>query len=139
MAKTQFVVRKEDVVAIYSDRDRAMLDKLGEVEYERASHVDPITPPCWYEWLQFWNIRTSVRRYIFCVEKGAGHFGIFWKGSVRRWSPTFSDDSGRPFTEKGQAVLYEVARLERDYLKTRTEGLLFLEDLHTPEKESKLP
>ena len=128
--KTKFVIGKDNTQAIYSDRDKGLLKRLDHSE-ERASHVDPLHPPAWYEWFAFW--RWIALYYQHCAYKayGPGHWAIYWRGDVAHWWPAYSDEIGQPFGTKKEAELFEVALLERDHFGVRPKATLHIETLKT--------
>lgn len=126
---TKFVIRKGGKVeAIYSDKDRNLLDHLKHEE-NRASHVDPLNRPVWSEWFAFWRWRRLYSQSAAFSRFGVGHWAIFWKGEVSSWQPVFNDTAGQPFRTKREAELFEVAMLERDYFHVRPGGPLYIEVL----------
>lgn len=111
------IAQNGDVEAIYSDDARELLQRLGPYELARASHIDPILRPKWYEWLWPGSWYQTYQRRKFYKTFGAGYFGIFWKGVMRKHRVTFVDMDGRPFATKRAAELYEVAMLERRHFR----------------------
>lgn len=132
--KTMFVVRPTGVRAIYSDRDKALLARLSHKEI-RASHVDPLAAPRWYEWFCFWRLFAVIKQHRAYKRYGDGHWAIYWLNEVRSWSCTFADDAGQPFTTKAEAEMFEVARLERDFFHTRPKTALHIVSLSLEKKE----
>jgi hypothetical protein len=126
--KTRFVIGKDKTQAIYSDRDKPLLNRLEHTE-ERASHVDPLHPPAWYEWLAFWRWAALYMQARAYNKFGPGHWAIYWKNDVASWWPKFADEAGQPFSTKKEAELFEVALLERDHLRIRPRATLHLETL----------
>lgn len=134
---TKFVIRPDGVTkAIYADKDRDLLDKLGVHTERRASHIDPLDVPAWYLWLNPLLWGHLIAQYRAFKRFGKGHFAVYWRGEVSRWFPVFNDEMGRPFRTKEEAEIFEVARLERDYFGTRRAGALLLEALITEREKA---
>ena len=136
--RTKFVISGNNVNAIYSDKDRELLDKVGEHQEIRASHVDPLHPPTAKEWLALWRCRKLWSQRRAFRRFGPGHWAVYWLNHVGHWQPCFCDDAGQPFRTKQEAELYEVARLERDFYFTRPKGALHLESLKLEQVENVL-
>lgn len=135
---TKFVIRPDGTTkAIYADKDRDLLDKLGTHTERRASHIDPLESPAWYLWFNFLMWRRLFAQWKAFRRFGKGHFAVYWRGEVSHWFPAFNDEMGRPFRTKVEAEIFEVARLERDYFGTRRrEGPLLLEVLITEREKA---
>lgn len=114
---TQIVIGQNGVSAIYDDKDKALINRLG-YQAERASHVDPLQPPKWTNWLQFWRWSSVKVLHDSYVKFGSGHWYIQWLNQFASWGVQTTDDLGRPFSTKKEAEIYEVNRLKRDYFKT---------------------
>lgn len=135
---TKFVLKPGGTKAIYADRDRSLLERLDHEE-NRASHVDPLHKPDTLSWLRFWDWAALSKQYEYAEKYGPGYWAIYWKGQFSHWSPDFCDDVGQPFKTKHEAELYEVARLERDYLNVRRAGPLYIECLLNEKGNSHVP
>lgn len=112
-----FVVRPGYVECQYAD-DLPELNLGGETMIRRASHVNPILPPGWWEYLLacLWPL---LFRQLRLRKKYHGHFCIQWQGKVKKvmGSPVFCDGRGMPFYTKRQAEDYEVYLLRVHYFK----------------------
>lgn len=114
---TKFVIADGKLSAIYSDKDAGLLRHFSHAEF-RASHVDPLVSPKWYEWLRVWHWAELVERYRAFQQLGNGYWYVQWLNKFRSWGISVTDEIGKPFKTKHEAELYEVERLNRDYFFT---------------------
>lgn len=120
--RVPFRVSDAGVETIYDDRIAPLLQKLGLTELTRASHIDPIPPPRWWEYLRYGGT-SGGRRLLYDRWRLQGHFGIFWRGRLQRLlGPcTLLDEEGRPFVTKRDAEAAELRLLTRMYFRQQTQ------------------
>lgn len=127
---TKFVCKRDGTInAIYSSDDKDLFKIMGKngdgpkVSYNRASHVDPITLPKWYEWLAFWRWFALLKRVRAYATFGNACWAVHWLNEFAAWGSDYHDEIGEPFRSKREAEAFEVAKLERDHFKLENDRI----------------
>lgn len=125
---TKFVCKSDGTIkAIYSSNDKDLLRSIdkkatgSKVAYSRASHVDPITLPKWYEWLAVWRWAALIKQVKAYHDFGNAYWAVHWLNEFAAWGSDYTDESGEPFRSKREAEAFEVAKLERDHFKLESD------------------